>query len=81
MTETAHRGKPRRVTLFGAESTGKTTLAEQLGRHFDAVIVPEYGRNYTEQHGQNASTAEDMLTSRAAIWSYGAQPSVRMAAC
>lgn len=60
MTGTTHRG-PKRVTLFGAESTGKSTLAAQLGQHFNAVVVPEYGRTYTEQHGQNASTAEDML--------------------
>ncbi|MDP3492635.1 MAG: AAA family ATPase, partial [Hyphomonadaceae bacterium] len=60
MTGTAHH-RPKRVTLFGAESTGKSTLAAQLGSHFNAVVVPEYGRTYTEQHGQNASTAEDML--------------------
>ena len=60
MTETTH-DRPKRVTLFGAESTGKTTLSDQLGRHFDAVVVPEYGRTYTEEHGQTASTAADML--------------------
>lgn len=60
MTDTSHL-RPKRVTLFGAESTGKSTLAGQLGRHFNAVVVPEYGRMYTEQHGQDASTAEDML--------------------
>lgn len=55
------QSKPKRVTLFGAESTGKSTLASQLARHFNAVLVPEYGRTYTEQHGQDASTAQDML--------------------
>lgn len=60
MSSAAHH-KPKRVTLFGAESTGKSTLAGQLVRHFDAVLVPEYGRTYTEQHGQDASTAQDML--------------------
>ena len=60
MTETAH-DRPKRVTLFGAESTGKTTLSDRLGRHFDAIVVPEYGRTYTEEHGQDASTAADML--------------------
>jgi NadR type nicotinamide-nucleotide adenylyltransferase len=51
----------RRVTLFGAESTGKTTLANELARHFDTIVAPEYGRLYTERFGKDASTSEDML--------------------
>jgi HTH-type transcriptional regulator, transcriptional repressor of NAD biosynthesis genes len=58
----SERGKtPLRVTLFGAESTGKSTLAEALARHFDTVVMPEYGRTYTEVHGKIARSAEDML--------------------
>lgn len=53
--------RPVRVTLFGAESTGKSTLAEALGKHYATVVMPEYGRTYTETHGQDASSAEDML--------------------
>jgi HTH-type transcriptional regulator, transcriptional repressor of NAD biosynthesis genes len=52
----------KRVTLFGAESTGKTTLAHELARHFNTVVAPEYGRTYTEIHGKDASSAEDMLS-------------------
>lgn len=51
----------KRVTLFGAESTGKTTLGGQLAAHFHTVLAPEYGRTYTEEHGQGAASAEDML--------------------
>lgn len=51
----------KRVTVFGAESTGKTTLANQLAAHFRTVAAPEYGRVYTERCGQAASTSEDML--------------------
>ena len=51
----------RRVTLFGAESTGKSTLAQELGRRYATVVIPEYGRTYTELHGQDASTEDDML--------------------
>lgn len=50
-----------RVTLFGAESTGKSTLASLLARHYDTVAIPEYGRIYTETHGQHACTQADML--------------------
>lgn len=35
-----------RVVLIGAESTGKTTLCEQLAAHYDTVWVPEYGREH-----------------------------------
>ncbi|MDQ3754481.1 MAG: AAA family ATPase [Acidobacteriota bacterium] len=39
----------RRVCLIGAESTGKTTLAQTLAEHYQTVWVPEYGRAYSEQ--------------------------------
>ncbi len=39
----------KRVCLVGAESTGKTTLAQMLAEHFHTVWVPEYGREYSEQ--------------------------------
>jgi NadR type nicotinamide-nucleotide adenylyltransferase len=32
------------VCLYGAESTGKTTLAKQLAAHYDTVFVPEMAR-------------------------------------
>ncbi|MDB4907735.1 MAG: Transcriptional regulator [Gemmatimonadetes bacterium] len=36
----------RRVALMGPESTGKTTMAEQLSARFATAWVPEYGREY-----------------------------------
>lgn len=41
----------RTICLHGPESTGKSTLAPMLARHFDTLFVPEYGRTYCEQHG------------------------------
>ena len=38
----------RRVSVMGVESSGTTTLAEALARHFQTVWVPEYGRWYWE---------------------------------
>lgn len=38
----------KRIAIVGAESTGKTTLAQELAEHFHTVWVPEYGREYTE---------------------------------
>ncbi len=37
----------KRVCLLGAESTGKSTLAEALARHYETLWNPEYGRPYT----------------------------------
>ena len=39
----------KRVVLIGAESTGKTTLAEHLAAHFHTVWVPEYARGHWER--------------------------------
>jgi HTH-type transcriptional repressor of NAD biosynthesis genes len=41
----------RRVVVIGAESTGTTTLANDLALHFHTEWVPEYGREFTEVHG------------------------------
>ena len=38
--------KQFRIALTGPESTGKTTLAEQLSAHFGTLWVPEYAREY-----------------------------------
>ena len=37
------------VTVTGSESTGKTTLASNLARHFGTVWVPEYSRVYADE--------------------------------
>lgn len=39
------------VCFLGVESTGKSTLAQQLAQQFGAVILPEYGREYAETIG------------------------------
>jgi NadR type nicotinamide-nucleotide adenylyltransferase len=39
-----------RVALTGPESTGKTTLSRQLAEAYDTLWVPEYARQYLEEH-------------------------------
>jgi NadR type nicotinamide-nucleotide adenylyltransferase len=41
----------RRVSVFGPESTGKSTLAMQLARELGTVWVPEFARGYLEAKG------------------------------
>jgi nicotinamide riboside kinase len=35
-----------RIAILGPESTGKSTLAEQLAAHYRTVWVPEFARNF-----------------------------------
>jgi HTH-type transcriptional repressor of NAD biosynthesis genes len=49
----------RRVVVTGSESTGKTTLARDLARHFDTLWTPEYGRVYLDETARPFAT-EDM---------------------
>lgn len=37
-----------KVVLFGPESTGKTTLAQELADHYKTEWVPEYAREYLQ---------------------------------
>ncbi|RYG06122.1 MAG: ATPase [Chitinophagaceae bacterium] len=53
--------KSKRIVIIGPESTGKSTLCQQLAEHFDTLWVPEYARQYLLQHGMDYSY-EDLLT-------------------
>ncbi|MEZ4809558.1 MAG: DUF4301 family protein [Allomuricauda sp.] len=37
-----------KIVLFGPESTGKTTLAQELAEHYQTQWVPEYAREYLQ---------------------------------
>lgn len=42
-----------KIVLFGPESTGKTTLSNQLARYYNSVWVPEYAREYLQNKWNN----------------------------
>jgi len=42
-----------KVVLFGPESTGKTTIANQLAYHYQTVWAPEYAREYLQNKWNN----------------------------
>lgn len=53
-----------KVVLFGPESTGKTTLAEQLAGYYNTVWVPEYMRTYLERKWEEKKeliTQDDLI--------------------
>ncbi len=53
-----------KVVMFGPESTGKTTLAKQLARHYNSVWVPEYAREYLQKKWNDkreTCSQEDLL--------------------
>ena len=41
----------KRVSVFGPESTGKSTLATALARELGTIAVPEFARGYLEAQG------------------------------
>lgn len=42
-----------KAVLFGPESTGKTTLSQELARYYNTVWVPEYAREYLQNKWNN----------------------------
>jgi Predicted ATPase/kinase involved in NAD metabolism len=51
----------KKVVVIGPESTGKSTLCQQLAAHYGVSWVPEYARQYLLQHGTNYSY-DNLLT-------------------
>jgi len=51
----------KKVVIIGPESTGKSTLSQQLARRFNALSCPEYAREYLLKNGTNY-TFYDLLT-------------------
>jgi NadR type nicotinamide-nucleotide adenylyltransferase len=42
-----------KIVMFGPESTGKTTLSQQLARYYNTVWAPEYARDYLQDVWNN----------------------------
>ena len=51
----------RTICLHGPESTGKSTMAPRLAKHFGSVCIAEFGRTYCETFGTDLTMA-DLLT-------------------
>ena len=49
----------QRVCVLGPESTGKSTLVEELARRFDTSYISEYGRTYDALYRQGQDWEDD----------------------
>ncbi len=45
----------KKIVIIGPESTGKSTLCKKLADHYHTLWVPEYAREYLENHGPEYS--------------------------
>lgn len=52
----------KRVCIVGAESTGKTTLAQSLAEHYQTNWVSEYGREYCAEKWKNGNITDDWVS-------------------
>jgi NadR type nicotinamide-nucleotide adenylyltransferase len=57
--------KLRRICLHGPESTGKSTMAPRLAKHFDGECVAEFGRTYCERYGTDLTMADLVMIAHA----------------
>lgn len=55
----------RTICLHGPESTGKSTMAPRLARHFDTIFIEEFGRTYCERYGTDLSMADLIVIAHA----------------
>jgi NadR type nicotinamide-nucleotide adenylyltransferase len=51
----------KKVVIIGPESTGKSTLSQQLAHHYHTIWCPEYAREYLLANGTHYSF-NDLLT-------------------
>lgn len=50
----------KKIVITGPESTGKSTLTQQLAQHYKSLWLPEYAREYLETNGK-VYTQNDLL--------------------
>jgi nicotinamide riboside kinase len=53
-----------RVVFTGSESTGKTTIATAVARHYGVEVVPEFVRTFAEQKGTPIEFSDHGLIAR-----------------
>lgn len=56
-----------KIVVLGPESTGKSTLCQQLAAYYNTLWCPEFARKYLLEHGTNY-TFENLLTIAQGQW-------------
>ena len=51
----------KKIVIIGPESTGKSTLCQQLAQHYETMWCPEFAREYLLSNGTNYEF-DDLLT-------------------
>jgi NadR type nicotinamide-nucleotide adenylyltransferase len=51
----------KKIVIIGPESTGKSTLSEQLAQHYETAWCPEFAREYLHTNGSDYEF-DDLLT-------------------
>jgi NadR type nicotinamide-nucleotide adenylyltransferase len=51
----------KKIVVIGPECTGKSTLCEQLAKHYNTIWCPEYAREYLLSRGKKYNY-DDLLT-------------------
>jgi len=62
-----YRSFVKNVVFLGAPSTGKSTLVEALAKEYDTIFMPEYGREYWDEHQQDKRLTLDDLNTIAKV--------------
>ena len=56
--------EPKKIVVIGPESTGKSSLCAALAAHYGTRWVPEYAREYLQEHGMNYGYPDLMTIAR-----------------
>ena len=56
-----------RIAILGAESSGKSVLAEALAQHYKTVWAPEYLREFVDQHQRAPKEEEQILIAQSQL--------------
>lgn len=56
-----------KIAITGPESTGKSTLAEQLASHYQTVFVPEYAREYIAKLDRTYTQADILVIAKGQV--------------
>jgi len=54
------QGKVVKIAVVGPESTGKSSISEELAAYFDTIVVPEYAREYCKDLDRNYTLEDEV---------------------